>query len=172
MICTFLFVHNRPCETYRILPSNSRMPNQAQDFERAVLDSSSTIYRSNSFWKCSLRCSLLSEQNFSCRIKGVFSIESPFSVHLIVICVTSVYFQSAKFRTFQPVNMYQEAPTACRCLLTEKICFRTSSAMRPCGLCRCKPSAKNRQIITYMAYKLKKPPRTTPKWEESSAVFV
>ena len=100
MICTFLFVHNRPCETYRILPSNSRMPNQAQDFERAVLDSSSTIYRSNFFWKCSLRCSLLSERNFSCRIKGVFSIESPFSVHLIVICVTSVYFQSAKFRTF------------------------------------------------------------------------
>ena len=100
MICTFLFVHNRPCETYRILPSNSRMPNQAQDFERAVLDSSSTIYRSNFFWKCSLRCSLLSERNFSCRIKGVFFIESPFSVHLIVICVTSVYFQSAKFRTF------------------------------------------------------------------------
>jgi hypothetical protein len=27
--------------------------------------------------------------------------ESPFSVHLVVICVTSVYFQSAKFRTFQ-----------------------------------------------------------------------
>ena len=127
MICTFLFVHNRPCETYRILPSNSRMPNQAQDFEGTVLDSSSTIYRSNFFWKCSLRCSLLSERNFSCTIKGVFSIESPFSVHLIVICVTSVYFQSAKFRTFQPVNM---------------------------------------------AYKLKKPPRTTPKWEESSEVFV
>ena len=101
MICTFLFVHNRPCATYRILPSNSRMPNQAQDFEGAVLDNSSTIYRSNFFWKCSLRCSLLSERNFSCRIKGVFSIESPFSVHLIVICVTSVYFQSVKFRTFQ-----------------------------------------------------------------------
>ena len=100
MICTFLFVHNRPCATYRILPSNSRMPNQAQDFEGTVLDSSSTIYRSNFFWKCSLRCSLLSERNFSCTIKGVFSIESPFSVHLIVICVTSVYFQSAKFRTF------------------------------------------------------------------------
>ena len=99
MICTFLFVHNRPCATYRILPSNSRMPNQAQDFEGAVSDSSSTIYRSNFFWKCSLRCSLLSEQNFSCRIKGVFSIESPFSVHLVVIWVTSVYFQSAKFRT-------------------------------------------------------------------------
>ena len=81
------------------------MPNQAQDFEGAVLDSSSTIYRSNFFWKCSLRCSLLSERNFSCRIKGVFFIESPFSVHLIVICVTSVYFQSVKFRTFQPVNM-------------------------------------------------------------------
>ena len=101
MICTFLFVHNRPCATYRILPSNSRMPNQAQDFEGAVSDSSSTIYRSNFFWKCSLRCSLLSEQNFSCRIKGVFFIESPFSVHLVVIWVTSVYFQSAKFRTFQ-----------------------------------------------------------------------
>ena len=59
------------------------------------------IYRSNSFWNRSLRCSLLSERNFSCRIKGVFFIESPFSVHLIVRCVTSVYFQSAKFRTFQ-----------------------------------------------------------------------
>ena len=44
-----IFVHNRPCATYRILPSNSRMPNQAQDFEGAVLDSSSTIYRSNFF---------------------------------------------------------------------------------------------------------------------------
>ena len=101
MICTFLFVHNRPCATYRILPSNSRMPNQAQDFEGAVSDKLSTIYRSNLFWKCSLRCSLLSERNFSCRIKGVFFIESPFSVHLVVIWVTSVYFQSAKFRTFQ-----------------------------------------------------------------------
>ena len=151
MICTFLFVHNRPCATYRILPSNSRMPNQAQDFEGAVLDSSSTIYRSNFFWKCSLRCSLLSEQNFSFRIKGVFSIESPFSVHLIVLCVTSVYFQSAKFRTFQPVNMYQEAPTACRCLLTEKICFRTSSAERPCGLCRCKPCRWEKRISSIRA---------------------
>ena len=148
------------------------MPNQVQNLEGTALSNPSMIYRSNSFWKSSLRCSLLSERNFSCRIKGVFSIESPFSVHLIVICVTSVYFQSAKFRTFQPVNMYQEAPTACGCLLAEKICFRISSAMHPCGLCRCKPSAKNRQIITYMAYKLKKPPRTTPKWEESSEVFV
>ena len=148
------------------------MPHQVQALEGTAFNNPLMIYRSNSFWKSSLRCSLLSERNFSCRIKGVFSIESPFSVHLIVICVTSVYFQSAKFRTFQPVNMYQEAPTACGCLLAEKICFRISSAMHPCGLCRCKPSAKNRQIITYMAYKLKKPPRTTPKWEESSEVFV
>ena len=148
------------------------MPHQVQALEGTAFNNPSMIYRSNSFWKSSLRCSLLSERNFSCRIKGVFFIESPFSVHLVVICVTSVYFQSAKFRTFQPVNMYQEAPTACGCLLAEKICFRISSAMHPCGLCRCKPSAKNRQIITYMAYKLKKPPRTTPKWEESSEVFV
>ena len=77
------------------------MPNQAQDFEGTVFNNPSMIYRSNSFWKSSLRCSLLSERNFSCRIKGVFFIESPFSVHLVVRCVTSVYFQSAKFRTFQ-----------------------------------------------------------------------
>ena len=56
-----------------------------------------------------------------------------------MICVLSVYFQSAKFRTFQPVKRYQEAPAACRCLLAEKMCFRISSAMHPCGLCRCKP---------------------------------
>ena len=72
-----------------------------QALEGTAFNNPSMIYRSNSFWKSSLRCSLLSERNFSCRIKGVFSIESPFSVHLIVRCVTSVYFQSAKFRTFQ-----------------------------------------------------------------------
>ena len=77
------------------------MPYQVQALEGTEFNNSSMIYRSNSFWKSSLRCSLLSERNFSCRIKGVFFIESPFSVHLVVICVTSVYFQSAKFRTFQ-----------------------------------------------------------------------
>ena len=77
------------------------MPHQVQALEGTAFNNPSMIYRSNSFWKSSLRCSLLSERNFSCRIKGVFFIESPFSVHLVVICVTSVYFQSAKFRTFQ-----------------------------------------------------------------------
>ena len=77
------------------------MPHQVQALEGTAFNNPSMIYRSNSFWKSSLRCSLLSERNFSCRIKGVFSIESPFSVRLIVRCVTSVYFQSVKFRTFQ-----------------------------------------------------------------------
>ena len=77
------------------------MPHQVQALEGTAFNNPLMIYRSNSFWKSSLRCSLLSERNFSCRIKGVFFIESPFSVHLVVICVTSVYFQSAKFRTFQ-----------------------------------------------------------------------
>ena len=100
MICPLLFVHEHPCAASRIPPSNSGMPNQAQDLGGTALSNPSMIYRSNSFWKSSLRCSLLSERNFSCRIKGVFFIESPFSVHLVVIWVTSVYFQSAKFRTF------------------------------------------------------------------------
>ena len=100
MICPLLFVHEHPCAASRIPPSNSGMPHQAQDLEGTALSNPSMMYRSNSFWNRSLRCSLLSERNFSCRIKGVFFIESPFSVHLVVICVTSVYFQSAKFRTF------------------------------------------------------------------------
>ena len=70
--------------------------------------------------------------------KSMVCVMRPFSVHLIVICVTSVYFQSAKFRTFQPVNMYQEAPAACRCLLAEKIRFRTSSAAHLSCTCRCR----------------------------------
>ena len=114
------------------------MPHQVQALEGTAFNNPSMIYRSNSFWKSSLRCSLLSERNFSCRIKGVFFIESPFSVHLVVICVTSVYFQSAKFRTFQIFHAkycktFKISLKHFCCNGTIIMLFYGSSAQSPCG---------------------------------------
>ena len=114
------------------------MPHQVQALEGTAFNNPSMIYRSNSFWKSSLRCSLLSERNFSCRIKGVFFIGSPFSVHLVVIWVTSVYFQSAKFRTFQIFHAkycrtFKISLKHFCCNGTIIMLFYGSSAQSPCG---------------------------------------